>query len=121
MGQPFLPDGRGGSLPLDIAWLEYKHFSLRFTKRGSLAAMMPWPTGLTKIEAKDKEALRRRVRMFTEVEALAKRNNQTMREYIRTLMDTHKGKTVNQISTLIRRTTEAKEDVEDDGDAIMDS
>ena len=113
---PFLPDPRDGTLPLNVAWLEYKHFSRRFVGRGKqFPNMPPWFTGLTRIRLNDKVALRKRTRLFNEIQVLAEKNNQSMEALIDTLMDTYKGKSVNAISLALGVATPGEAvDMDDD-------
>lgn len=67
--------------------------------------MPAWFTGLTQIGSKDKEALRRRTRLFQTIQKLAKSKNETMETLIETLMATYQGMSVNAISSALRPAT----------------
>ncbi|KAF9136023.1 hypothetical protein BGX30_011373 [Mortierella sp. GBA39] len=103
--KPFLPDTKQDGLTLDLAWLEYKHFSRTLLPKKDVArlGLRPWPGGLmrSQLHVKHEIALRRRAILFKRVERLARKEDQTFEAYIGTLMERYKGQTVCAIANIL--------------------
>jgi hypothetical protein len=104
---PFLPDSTRDGLTLDLAWLDYKHFSraLLPDKEVAILGLLPWPGGLmrSQLQVKHEVALRRRTILFRRVERLARKEDQTFEAYTERLMERYKGKTISAIAKSLEK------------------
>lgn len=104
---PFLPDCKQDGLTLDLAWLEYKHFSRTLLPEKDVArlGLLPWLGGLmrSQLQVKHEVALRLRTILFRRIERLARKEDQTCEGYIETLMERYKGKTVSAIANTLEK------------------